>query len=147
VSWEALEGTYALATFTPPMGRHRADSAGGTHMIFTGERSSRQFSNFDGGAVQDLLAWNLLHLGYSRRGTPNYRVTGEALRFYRWLMQNRDQQSIRSSITFVVSPRLLTSPQLIGEALTTCARLSSCSGAGARRSRLCRRLAITSVRH
>lgn len=67
----------------------RADSAAGTHMIFTGEGSSRQFSNFDGGAVQDLLAWNLLHLDYNRRGTPNYRVTGEALRFYRWLMQSK----------------------------------------------------------
>ena len=67
----------------------RSDSTGGTHMIFTGEGSSRQFANFDGGALQDLLSWGLLHQGYSRRGTPNYRVTGEALRFYRWLMQSR----------------------------------------------------------
>ncbi len=67
----------------------RADSAAGTHMIFTGEGSARRFSNFDGGAVQDLLAWGLLHQGHSRRGTPNYRVTGEAVRFYRWLMQSR----------------------------------------------------------
>lgn len=67
----------------------RADSAGATHMIFTGDGPSRQFSNFDGGAVQDLLAWNLLHLGYGSRGSPNYRVTGEALRFFRWLMETK----------------------------------------------------------
>ena len=67
----------------------RSDSMGGTHMIFTGEGSSRQFANFDGGAVQDLLSWGLLYQDYSRRGTPNYRLTGEALRFYRWLMQSR----------------------------------------------------------
>ena len=67
----------------------RADSSAGTHMIFTGHGSSREFSNFDRGAIQDLLGWNLLHVDYSRRGTPNYRVTGEALRFYRWLMQRK----------------------------------------------------------
>lgn len=62
----------------------RADSAAGTHMIFSGEGSSRQFSKFDGGAVQDLLGWGLLHLGHNRRGTPNYRVSGEGQRFFRW---------------------------------------------------------------
>lgn len=67
----------------------RADSAAGTHMIFTGEGSCRQFSNFDGGALQDLLQWELLHQDFNRRGDPLYRVTGEALNFYRWLMQSR----------------------------------------------------------
>lgn len=66
-----------------------ADSAAGTHMIFTGKGSSRRFSDFDGGAVQDLLVCGLLHQGYGGRGSPNYRVTGEALRFYRWLMESR----------------------------------------------------------
>lgn len=67
----------------------RSDSASGTHMIFTGEGSTRRFDKFDGGAVEDLCGWGLLHLGFSTRGTPNYRVTGEALRFYRWLMAER----------------------------------------------------------
>ncbi len=70
----------------------RADSAAGTHMIFSGEGSSRQFSNFDGGAVQDLIGWGLLHLDHNARGTPNYRVSGEGLRFFRW------QQSRGSAI-------------------------------------------------
>lgn len=67
----------------------RADSWGGNHMIFTGNGSSRQFENFDGGAVQDLVSCGLLHLDHSPHGTANYRVSGEALRFYRWLMERR----------------------------------------------------------
>lgn len=68
----------------------RADSAAGTHMIFTGDGSRRQFNDFDGGAVEDLISWCFLHLSYGgRRGTPNYRLSGEALRFYRWLMQRQ----------------------------------------------------------
>ena len=67
----------------------RSDTWDGTHMVFTGKGSSRQFSNFDGGAIDDLLGWGLLHRGHGGRGTPNYRLTGEALRFHRWLMQSR----------------------------------------------------------
>ena len=64
-----------------------ADTMGGTHMIFTGQGSHREFSGFDGGAVEDLVDWRLLRVSYSSMGTANYRVTGEALRFYGWLMQ------------------------------------------------------------
>ena len=67
----------------------RSDSMGGTGMTFTGEGSSRRFDDFDGGAVEDLLGWGLLHLGYGSRGTPNYRVSGEAQRFYKWLMNEQ----------------------------------------------------------
>lgn len=67
----------------------RADSGSGTHMIFTGEASGRTFEDFDGGAIDDLISWGLLHVDYSSRGTPNYRVSGEALRFYRWLMESK----------------------------------------------------------
>ena len=66
----------------------RSDTMGGTRMVFTGKGCRRQFSGFDGGAVEDLATWGLLHIGYGGRGTPNYRVTGEAQRFYRWLMQS-----------------------------------------------------------
>lgn len=65
----------------------RADTMGGTQMIFTGQGPHRQFSGFDGGAVEDLVGWGLLRVGFSGRST-NYRVTGEAQRFYRWLMQS-----------------------------------------------------------
>lgn len=101
-SFEELEKRLtpeALALLEDMVGAHlestgdrmfiRADSAGGTHMIFTGEGSSRQFSDFDGGALQDLVALRLLHVDYSSRGTPNYRVAGEGQRLYRWLMQSK----------------------------------------------------------
>jgi hypothetical protein len=65
----------------------RADTFGGTNMVFTGAGTRHDFHGFDGGTIDDLAAWGLLHVGYSSRGTPNYRVSGEAQRFYRWLMQ------------------------------------------------------------
>ena len=65
----------------------RSDTMGGTRMVFTGRESRRQFRGFDGGAVEDLAGWGLLHIGYGG-GSTNYRVTGEAQRFYRWLMQS-----------------------------------------------------------
>jgi hypothetical protein len=66
----------------------RADSFGGTHMIFTGDGPNRSFSDFDGGAVEDLIGAGLLHVAFSSRGTPNYRVTGGAQQFYRWLRES-----------------------------------------------------------
>lgn len=60
----------------------------GTHLHFLGKGSNRQFSGVDEGALNDLAGWDLLHIGYGERGSPNYRVTGEAQRFYRWLMEN-----------------------------------------------------------
>lgn len=66
----------------------RADTMGGTHMIFRGEGSRRQFDGFDGGAIEDLVDCRLLRVSSSSMGTANYRVTGDAQRFYRWLMQS-----------------------------------------------------------
>ncbi len=100
ISFENLAGRLtpeALALFREMAAAHiegtgdrmfiRADTMGGTHMIFTGEGPHRQFSGFDGGAVEDLVGWSLLRVGFSGRST-NYRITGEAQRFYRWLMQS-----------------------------------------------------------
>ena len=101
ISFEDLAGRLtpeALALFREMAAAHiestgdrlfiSADTMGGTHMIFTGEGSHRQFSGFDGGAVEDLVDWRLLRVSYSSMGTANYRVTGEAQRFYGWLMQS-----------------------------------------------------------
>jgi hypothetical protein len=66
----------------------RADSLSGTGMVFTGGGSRRNWRGFDGGAIEDLVGYGLLHLGFSSQGTPNYRVGGEGLAFYRWLMQD-----------------------------------------------------------
>lgn len=67
----------------------RSDTMRGTRMIFVGAGSRRQFSGFDGGAVDDLLDWGLLRVSFGSGGTPNYRVPGEALRFYGWLKQGQ----------------------------------------------------------
>lgn len=67
----------------------RSDTMAGSRMHFTGQGSSHQFKDFDGGAVDDLVSWGLLHVGFSARGTPNYRVSGEGLHFYRWLKASR----------------------------------------------------------
>lgn len=66
----------------------RSDSWGGTRLAFTGD-SSRVFNNIDAGALEDVLSYDLLHVDFSARGTPNYRVSGEAQLFYSWLMQQQ----------------------------------------------------------
>lgn len=67
----------------------RSDTSAGTGLHFRGPNESRSWKNFDGGAIEDLIRYGLLHINYSSRGTPNYRVSGEGLRFYRWLMDQK----------------------------------------------------------
>jgi hypothetical protein len=67
----------------------RADSWGGPGMIFRGQGSSQHFDELDAGALEDLISWDLLHTDVSPKGTPNYRVTGEAVRFFQWLEQSQ----------------------------------------------------------
>jgi hypothetical protein len=65
----------------------RADSMGGTGLIFTGKTARRDWEGFDGAALDDMVSYGLLHLNFGGRGTPKYRVGGEAIAFHRWLMQ------------------------------------------------------------
>ncbi len=67
----------------------RSDTMSGTGLIFSGGDIRRDWHGFDGGAIEDLASYGLLHTGYSSRGTPNYRLSGEGQRFYRWLMGQR----------------------------------------------------------
>lgn len=67
----------------------RSDTMAGTGLHFRGPNLSKSWKNFDSGAIEDLIAYGLLHVNYSNRGTPNYRVSGEGLRFYRWLMDRK----------------------------------------------------------
>lgn len=46
-----------------------------------------QIVDFDRGALDDLVAYGLLTPGFGTRGTPNYRVSGEGILFYRWSMR------------------------------------------------------------
>ena len=63
------------------------DTSAGTELNFLGKGSDRWFSGVDGGALADLTRSGLLHLDDAER-SPNYRVSGEGERFYRWLMQS-----------------------------------------------------------
>jgi len=67
----------------------RSDTMSGSGMVFTGHGARRDWRGFDGGALDDLVSYGLLHLNFSSRGTPNYRVGGEALAFHRWLMEKQ----------------------------------------------------------
>ncbi|MEN8234194.1 MAG: hypothetical protein ABFR89_04660 [Actinomycetota bacterium] len=67
----------------------RSDTLSGTGLHFRGPNVSKSWQSFDGGAIEDLIGYGLLHVGYSSRGTPNYRVSGEGLHFYRWLMEQK----------------------------------------------------------
>lgn len=63
-----------------------ASTMGGRALLFTGTGAQREFEGVDGGALDDLAAYGLLHMAYNSRGTPNYRVSGEGLHFHKWLM-------------------------------------------------------------
>ena len=60
---------------------------GGSGLIFASPSARRNWRGFDGGALDDLVSYGLLHANFSRRGTPNYRVGGEAIAFHRWLLE------------------------------------------------------------
>lgn len=83
----------------------RADTTAGIHLIFTGEGSRRNISGVDGGALDDLVDWGLLRLGYGSGGSPNYRVTGEAQRFHQWLMESEGSavEQVEEEVRRVVS--------------------------------------------
>jgi hypothetical protein len=67
----------------------RSDTMSGTGMIFAGSGARRDWRNFDSGALDDLVNYGLLHPGLSSRGSRNYRISGEGLHFYRWLMDHQ----------------------------------------------------------
>ena len=63
------------------------DAMQGSGLTFVNHQGvDRRWENLDVGAVHDLLSYGLLSIEYGARGTPNYRISGEGLAFYRWLM-------------------------------------------------------------
>lgn len=67
----------------------RCDTMDGTGMIFAGSELRREWRDFDGGAIDDLVSYGLLHHGFGGRDSPNYRISGEGLHFYRSLMDRQ----------------------------------------------------------
>jgi hypothetical protein len=67
----------------------RTDSLSGSGLIFSGGDVRRDWRGFNGGSLADLGSFGLLHVGFSSRGTENYRISADGVAFYRWL---REQQ-------------------------------------------------------
>ncbi len=68
----------------------RSDTFGGAGMHFVGGGGTqRTWRGFDGGAIEDLAGYGLIHVSYTAKGTPNYRISGEGLAFFRWLQGSR----------------------------------------------------------
>jgi hypothetical protein len=65
-----------------------AQHMGGNHMIFAGP-PRRDWEDVDEGGLNDLANYGLLQLDYSSRGTPNYRVSNDGHRYYRYLQERR----------------------------------------------------------
>lgn len=64
-----------------------AEYMGGNSLHFVAKGpQSQTWKDVDPGALQDLVGYGLLRVEYGSRGTPNYRITGEGLAFYRWWM-------------------------------------------------------------
>lgn len=66
---------------------------GGSSLHFVASEAQQTLDNVDKGALTNLVAYGLLHLEYTSRATPNYRVSAEGVAFYRWLRQ-QDGQAI-----------------------------------------------------
>lgn len=61
----------------------------GATLVFRSDSAQRNLEGLDGGALEDLVSYGLLHLSYTgRKSTPTYRVGSEAIAFYRWVMLN-----------------------------------------------------------
>jgi len=46
-------------------------------------------SGVDPGALEDLAGHGLLRASLSKKGTPNYRISGDGVLFYRWMMREK----------------------------------------------------------
>lgn len=89
----------------------RSDSLGGNGLIFSSDQVRRDWRGFNGGALDDLVGYGLLHLGFGGRGNKNYRVSAEGLAFYKWLRREQGQpieQVSAAVIELVDSPGFAT---------------------------------------
>lgn len=87
---ELLCGMVEAALAAKPAGRLFIFSAHmrGNVLISTGP-PRRDWADIDEAALQDLAAYGLLQRGFSSKGTPNYRVSNDGYRYYRYLQARR----------------------------------------------------------
>lgn len=67
----------------------RCDTSDGTGMIFSSSTVRRNWNQFDGGAIDDLVGYGLLHQGFGGKGSPNYRISGDGLAVHSSLMNRQ----------------------------------------------------------
>lgn len=79
----------------------RADSMDGCGLIFSHHKVPRDWDGFDGGYLDDLVDHGFLNAGFSRQGTPNYRVASEGRAFYRWLQEREGAAVAKTEYTAV----------------------------------------------
>lgn len=79
-SMEATKASGRLFLFLAHMG--------GNSLVFAGP-PRRSWEEVDEGALTDFVTYGLLHLDYGGRGTPNYRVSNDGYRYYRYLQERR----------------------------------------------------------
>ncbi|MCA1702266.1 MAG: hypothetical protein LC808_02935 [Actinobacteria bacterium] len=78
-----------LATGTGDRLFIRADSWSGCGLIFSGKGNRQNWDGFNGGSLDDLCSYGLLHQGHSGGGNPNYRVSADGTTFYTWLRRKQ----------------------------------------------------------
>lgn len=84
---EMVEASMAVAN---PSGRRflLAKHLGGNSLVLAGP-PRRDWKDADEAALTDLVAYGLLQADYGSRGTPNYRVSNDGHRYYRYLQRRR----------------------------------------------------------
>lgn len=89
----------------------RSDSQVGNGLIFSTKSVRRDWRGFNGGSLDDLVSFGLLHLGFGGRGSKNYRISADGVAFYRWLREQQGEPiaQVRTAVVDLIdSPRFAT---------------------------------------
>ncbi len=79
----------------------RSDSMGGSGLIFSTKSVRRDWRGFNGGSLDDLVSFGLLHPGFGGRGSKNYRISADGVAFYRWLREQQGEPIAQVSAAVV----------------------------------------------
>lgn len=89
----------------------RSDSMGGSRLIFSTKSVRRDWRGFNGGSLDDLVSFGLLHPGFGDREGNNYRISADGIAFYRWLREQQGEPIAQVSaavVDLIDTPRFAT---------------------------------------
>jgi hypothetical protein len=89
----------------------RSDTWGGSGLIFSNKTVRHDWRGFNGGSLDDLVSFSLLHPGFGGRGGKNYRISADGVAFYRWLREQQGEpiaQVSKAVVDLIDSPRFAT---------------------------------------